>query len=68
MDVPCQTPSEGLELVLGFEKVGDHGGGWEGVDVHYSAGDREYVLEIRNLMVLCPPGQDCAEFVESVGS
>jgi hypothetical protein len=68
IEVQCQTASQGLELVIGFEKIGDSGGGWEGVDVHYSLGEREYVLEINNLMVLCPPAQDCAEYVESVES
>lgn len=43
----------GVELVVGLTMTNDDGGGWLGTDVSYSVGDRDYVLQIHNEMLIC---------------
>jgi hypothetical protein len=58
VDAPCpagQVGSRVIELIVGLEATSDDGGGWLGVDVSYSVGSTDYVLEIHNEMVICGP-------------
>jgi hypothetical protein len=43
------------ELLLGIAKQGDSGGGWAGEEVRYHVGDRQYVLALEYVMVVCGP-------------
>lgn len=57
LDVVCSNPGpdRAAELLVGLSATSDDGGGWTGADVRYSVGDREFVLEIRNEMIVCGP-------------
>jgi hypothetical protein len=48
-----QPGSRVIELIVGLQATSDDGGGWLGVDVHYSIGQASYILEIRNEMLIC---------------
>lgn len=65
LDVVCSEPGPDrvAELLVGLGTSSQDGGGWVGVDVRYAVGDHEYVLELRNEMVICGPAVDefCAE-------
>lgn len=49
------TPGQDLaaELIVGLRMTGADGGGWTGIDLSYSIGNRDYVLQIRNEMFIC---------------
>ena len=51
-----------MELVVGLRMTDPDGGGWLGADVSYSVGDRDYVLQIHNEMLIC--GDSVTEFCE----
>jgi hypothetical protein len=52
---PCSQPPSGAstELLIGLAKVGDGGGGWQGIDVAYSVGAQSYVLFIDQDLLIC---------------
>jgi hypothetical protein len=55
VDVPCPHKANGraIELIVGLTVTGPEGGGWLGADVAYTVGDRRYVLELANRMLIC---------------
>ena len=65
IDTDCASlPGDGgAEVLVGLHATGDDGGGWRGAYVTYTVGDAEYVLEIRNDMLIC--GDAVAEGCES---
>lgn len=50
---PAQRGNEYTELLVGLERVGDDGGGWQGIDVSYTVGGRPYVLSIDYGVLIC---------------
>jgi hypothetical protein len=64
LDVVCSNPGPDrvAELIVGLRVTADDGGGWLGADVSYSVADRDYVLEIRNEMLIC--GESVVEFCD----
>jgi hypothetical protein len=65
VDIPCTTPPQdrAAEVIVGLRPTDEGGGGWLGADVLYSVGRRDYVLEIRNDMVVC--GEAAAEYCDA---
>jgi len=64
LDVECSDPGPDrvAELIVGLTATGDDGGGWLGADVSYSVGERDYILEIHNEMLIC--GESVAEYCD----
>ena len=63
LEIDC-TPGQdrAVELVVGLRMTSGEGGGWLGADVSYRVGDRDYVLEIHNEMLIC--GDSVVEFCQ----
>lgn len=69
VSTPCQGTSPGpdyTELLLGFERVGEDGGGWKGLYVDYSVNGDRKTLQIDHDMRICGTQVSC-EFEDQVG-
>lgn len=56
VEVPCPAAQVGtrvVELIIGLRATSDEGGGWLGVDVGYTVGQGNYVLAIKNNLLIC---------------
>ena len=47
--------SDYTELLLGVARRGDSGGGWLGEEALYHVGDRQYVLVLDYVVMVCGP-------------
>jgi hypothetical protein len=62
----CTQPPTGsyTELLIGFGRVGDDGGGWQGIDISYSVAGHPHILVLDDCLLVCgasvtmctPPG------------
>jgi hypothetical protein len=62
VSTPCLATSPGpsyTELLLGFQRVGSEGGGWEGIYVGYSVNGDRKVLQIDHDMKICGTRVNC---------
>lgn len=61
VDAPCQPrpPEVSNEIDIGLAQVGDDGGGWLGVDIHYVVDGRAYVLEAAANFLICGHSTPC---------
>ena len=65
---PCEALADAsayTELLIGLEKRGSDGGGWEGVLVHYRVEERQYTLEIDRGLKICGDSTSCEIPIET---
>jgi hypothetical protein len=51
--------SDYTELLIGLERVGTDGGGWEGIEIRYSMDGRSYTLLVDHDMKICGASVSC---------
>jgi hypothetical protein len=62
VSTPCgQNPNTGryTELLIGLERVGIDGGGWQGLEIGYTVGGRHRILAVRYDVEICGTRVSC---------
>jgi hypothetical protein len=55
IDTPCSDDGQGVytELLIGLELTGPEGGGWQGIDIGYTAAGQRHVVGLEHDLFIC---------------